>query len=65
MLLIINKKSINKKIKQKHTNMLKVTSGTVKFLSILYSSLIWLNVGFINPKYLTHIRPPFQESYPN
>ena len=64
MLLMMNKTSINKMIKQKIYQYAESDSFWIEqnFACILFFSFVltWLNVGFINPKYLT-----FEESYPN
>lgn len=63
MLLMMNKTSINKMTKQKIYKYAESDSFWFEqnFACILFFSfLTWLNVGFINPKYLT-----FEESYPN
>lgn len=65
-LLIMNKKPINKKTKQKYAIILKIiTFDLIKLLSVFYSFVLnGLNAKFMNPKDLTHIQPPFVESYP-
>lgn len=69
MLLIMDqKKSINKKTWRNYAKMIKVVAfGLIDFFfCILFSYfwMVWLWSSW-NPKYLTHIQPPLKECYSN